>query len=74
MGREGVAFSFVLPDQGSELTQIEQRINRLLEQKVMPGFEVGTPFADESGKPAEPPPPPPSSMLRRPRKRYRRGL
>ena len=74
MGREGVAFSFVLPDQGSELTQIEQRINRLLEQKVMPGFEVGTPFADESGKPSEPPPPPPSSMLRRPRKRYRRGL
>ena len=74
MGREGVAFSFVLPDQGSELTQIEQRINRLLKRREMAGFEVGSLLEDESGKPSEPPPPPPSSMLRRPRKRYRRGL
>jgi ATP-dependent RNA helicase DeaD len=74
MGREGVAFSFVLPDQGSELTQIEQRINRLLKRREMAGFEVGSLLDDESGKPSEPPPPPPSSMLKRPRKRYRRGL
>jgi ATP-dependent RNA helicase DeaD len=74
MGREGVAFSFVLPDQGSELTQIEQRFNRLLKRREMAGFEVGSLLEDESGKPSEPPPPPPSSLLRRPRKRYRRGL
>ena len=75
MGREGVAFSFVLPDQGSELTGIEQRINRLLERREMAGFEAGSLVVDEAtGEPAEPPPPPPSSLLRRPRKRYRRGL
>ncbi|MFP6618634.1 MAG: DEAD/DEAH box helicase, partial [Pirellulaceae bacterium] len=71
MGREGVAYSFVLPDQGSELTGIEQRINRLLERLEMEGFEPGE-LAEENSGP--PPPPPPSSLLKRPRKRYRRGL
>ncbi|MDE0734667.1 MAG: DEAD/DEAH box helicase [Pirellulaceae bacterium] len=71
MGREGVAYSFVLPDQGSELTGIEQRINRLLERLEMEGFEAGE-LAEENSGP--PPPPPPSSLLKRPRKRYRRGL
>lgn len=75
MGREGVAFSFVLPDEGSQLTGIEQRINRLLERRTMAGFEAGSSSADdESGQPGEPPPAPSSSLLRRPRKRYRRGL
>jgi ATP-dependent RNA helicase DeaD len=71
MGREGVAYSFVLPDQGSELTGIEQRINRLLERLEMEGFEPRE-LAEENAGP--PPPPPPSSLLKRPRKRYRRGL
>ncbi|MEO2020232.1 MAG: DEAD/DEAH box helicase [Pirellulaceae bacterium] len=71
MGREGVAYSFVLPDQGSELTGIEQRINRQLERLEMEGFEPGE-LAEENSGP--PPPPPPSSLLKRPRKRYRRGL
>jgi len=71
MGREGVAYSFVLPDQGSELTGIEQRINRLLERLEMEGFEPRE-LADENAGP--PPPPPPASLLKRPRKRYRRGL
>ena len=30
MGREGVAFTFVAPEEGNELTRIEMRINRLL--------------------------------------------
>jgi ATP-dependent RNA helicase DeaD len=30
MGREGVAYSFVTPEEGHELTRIEMRINRLL--------------------------------------------
>jgi ATP-dependent RNA helicase DeaD len=30
MGREGVAFTFVTPEEGPELTRIEMRINRLL--------------------------------------------
>jgi ATP-dependent RNA helicase DeaD len=32
MGREGTAFTFVTPEQGSELTGIEMRINRLLKR------------------------------------------
>ena len=32
MGREGVAFTFVSPEEGNELTRIEMRINRLLKR------------------------------------------
>jgi superfamily II DNA/RNA helicase len=32
MGRSGIAFSFVNKDQGYMLTEIEQRINRMLEK------------------------------------------
>jgi ATP-dependent RNA helicase DeaD len=32
MGRSGIAFSFVSKDQGFMLTEIEQRINRMLEK------------------------------------------
>ncbi|MHB8901869.1 MAG: DEAD/DEAH box helicase, partial [Thermoguttaceae bacterium] len=38
MGREGVAYTFVSPDEGNELTRIEMRINRLLIRDEMPGF------------------------------------
>lgn len=38
MGREGVAFTFVTPEEGSELTKIEMRINRLLKRDEIPGF------------------------------------
>ena len=40
MGREGVAFSFVTPEEGQELTRIEQRINRLLKRDEIKGFEA----------------------------------
>jgi ATP-dependent RNA helicase DeaD len=33
MGREGVAYTFVTPEEGNELTRIEMRINRLLERQ-----------------------------------------
>ena len=39
MGREGVAYSFVTPEEGNELTRIEMRINRLLVRDEMPGIE-----------------------------------
>jgi len=39
MGREGVAYTFVAPDEGSELTRIEERINRLLKRDEMKDFE-----------------------------------
>jgi ATP-dependent RNA helicase DeaD len=74
MGREGVAFSFVNPEQGHELTRIEQRINRLLKRDSIPGFYL-THEEERAGrgddfeeKPA--PPKPPNSR----RKRYRRAL
>lgn len=40
MGREGVAFSFVTPEEGSELTRIEVRINKLLQRDHIPGFRA----------------------------------
>jgi ATP-dependent RNA helicase DeaD len=39
MGREGVAFTLVTPEEGSQLTSIEMRINRLLERVELDGFE-----------------------------------
>lgn len=38
MGREGVAYTFVTPEEGNELTKIEVRINRLLQRDEIPGF------------------------------------
>jgi ATP-dependent RNA helicase DeaD len=74
MGREGVAFSFVRPEQGGELTRIEQRINRILIRDDIPGFQpfiesAPRPAANEESDAAAPPPPPNSR-----RKRYRKGL
>lgn len=40
MGREGVAYSFVTPEEGYELTRIEERINRLLIRATMADFEL----------------------------------
>jgi ATP-dependent RNA helicase DeaD len=90
MGREGVAFTFVAPDEGSELTRIEERINRLLKRDDMKDFEfraresIGaetTHSGDFDGDgaavgaaPKAAPPPPPASAMRRPPKKYRRAL
>ena len=49
MGREGVAFTLVTAEEGSELTRIEIRIDRLLERLELPGFEAYS-------KPVEEPP------------------
>ncbi len=38
MGREGVAYTFVTPEEGSELTRIEMRINRLLKRQETAGL------------------------------------
>ena len=63
MGREGVAFTFVTPEEGNELTRIEMRINRLLKRDEIPGFvalakpQPTEDFDAESGEPLEPPPP-----------------
>ena len=82
MGREGVAYTFVSPEEGGELTRIEQRINLLLKRGEMQDFELVAPPRTGPAYPPGPggepnpdaPPPPPESALRRPVKRYRRAL
>jgi ATP-dependent RNA helicase DeaD len=81
MGREGVAYTFVAPDEGPELTRIEQRINIQLKRGEMENFEmVSAPMplgrSIEGGEEGavEAPPPPPTNLMRRPPKRYRRGV
>jgi ATP-dependent RNA helicase DeaD len=78
MGREGVAFTLVTPEEGAELTRIEQRINRLLVRDEIEGCDFDSPLMDaKTVQPteAEPePPPPPASAQRRPPRRYRRAL
>ncbi len=82
MGREGVAYTFVSPEEGGELTRIEERINLLLKRAEMHDLELVAPkrslappttLADGQPNP-DAPPPPPQSAMRRPAKRYRRGL
>jgi ATP-dependent RNA helicase DeaD len=79
MGREGVAYSFVSPEEGNELTRIEMRINRLLKRDEIPGFSaLAKPlptedFDAEGGDPFETPPPPKPVFGQRVR-RIRRAL
>jgi ATP-dependent RNA helicase DeaD len=67
MGREGMAYTFVTPEQGDELTRIEVRINRLLKRDEIPGF-------DAFSKPAEAPPPERKPVFGRRTRRIRRAL
>jgi ATP-dependent RNA helicase DeaD len=55
MGREGIAFTFITPEEGSELTRIEMRINKLLKRDEIKDFES---FAQRRG--IAPPPPLPA--------------
>lgn len=40
MGREGVAYTFVTPEEGNQLTRIEMRINLLLKRDEIEGFHT----------------------------------
>lgn len=42
IGRDGMAISFVTPEQGSHLTNIEMIINKLIDQDMIPGFQAYT--------------------------------
>ena len=74
---EGIAYSFVTPEEGGELTRIEVRINKLLVRDEMRDFEsVAVPVKQEqepkddaAAKPA-----PPLKPGGRPRRRIRRAL
>jgi ATP-dependent RNA helicase DeaD len=43
MGRAGIAFTFVTPEEGTELTRIEMCINRLLERDEIEGITSAAP-------------------------------
>jgi ATP-dependent RNA helicase DeaD len=75
MGREGVAYTFVTPEEGNELTRIEIRIDSLLKRDEMRDFdprEQSKPDIEQDEPLAAPPPPPPPG--RRPKRRHRRAL
>jgi ATP-dependent RNA helicase DeaD len=90
MGREGVAYTFVTPEEGSELTRIEMRIDRLLVRDELPGFvavkseggdvrPAATPveLAEGQTEPEPEPPKKPAPMYGRdgrPPRRFRRAL
>jgi ATP-dependent RNA helicase DeaD len=80
MGRDGVAYTFVTPEEGPELTRIEMRIERLLKRDEIEGFQAfghqrGTDGAAGSAassaptapatESAEPPPKPATPMMGR---------
>ncbi|HVX13576.1 MAG TPA: DEAD/DEAH box helicase [Pirellulales bacterium] len=48
MGREGVAYTFVTPEEGPELTRIEMRIEKLLTRTELAGFEAVPPRAEST--------------------------
>jgi len=67
MGREGVAYTFVTPEEGIQLTRIEMRINRLLTRDEMPDFVAFT-------KPQPETPPQRKPVFGRRVRRVRRAL
>ncbi len=76
MGAEGIAFTFVTPEEGNELTRIEMRINILLKRDEIAEFSGGErPEADaDVGIDETLEPPAPKPVFGRRTKRYRRAL
>jgi ATP-dependent RNA helicase DeaD len=70
MGKDGVAISFVTPEEGERLTQIEICVNMVIRQDQIEGFESFRPrvkVQEEAPKRATP-------VFGRPVKRYSRRL
>ena len=75
MGREGVAFTFVTPEEGNELTRIEQRIDRLLERDEIRAVRAPGQQGEDKAAPDEPQKDAAASgPSRRRRPRHRRAL
>jgi len=73
MGRDGIAFTFVVPGEGEFLTNIERRINKQLLRDSIDGFEAVPPQASnepaaEAEKPSRPKLNPMSRKVRRRRR------
>ena len=81
MGRQGVAYTFVTPEEGPELTRIEVLINKLLVRDEIQGFLTTAAgdsrqavSAKEDSPPKEDAPPKSAPPGQRPRRRHRRAL
>jgi ATP-dependent RNA helicase DeaD len=70
MGKDGIAISFVTPEQGELLTAIEISINKLVEEQRMPNFEAYAPRV----KAEQEPKPPAQPVFGRQSRRYRNRL
>lgn len=75
MGRDGVAYTFVTPDEGGQLTRIEIRINRLLERAHLEGFDPSPVVpTSEDGEEEKPEESKPKTGFGRRQRRHRRAL
>ena len=86
MGREGVAYTFVTPEEGNELTRIEMRIEILLKRDEMAGFAAsektrrpeptadGETSGESFGRYEQPEPPKPKPVFGSRTRRHRRAL
>jgi ATP-dependent RNA helicase DeaD len=68
MGKDGIAISFVTPEQGKELDRIEAFIDKMIPQDKIEGFQAFTPKPDEPT--VEAPPKPTAPVFGRRVKRY----
>ncbi len=53
IGADGVAYAFVTPEQGEQLTEIEQFINKIIPEEKIEGFQASLPRYKEDKKPDE---------------------
>jgi ATP-dependent RNA helicase DeaD len=75
MGREGIAFTFVTAQEGSELTRIEMRIDKLLKRAELKGFESFTkPHDPDASLDDDLSPEPPKPIFGKPIRKVRRAL
>lgn len=49
IGADGIAYAFVTPEQGSQLTEIELFINKMIPEERVEGFQAYTPRAVRTG-------------------------
>ena len=71
MGRDGIAYTFITPEEGNELTRIEMRIDRLLKRAEMADFAA---VVEPDAQPEGTPPPAPKPVFGRRTRRVRRAL
>ncbi len=65
-GESGWAITFITPEEGKQLTEIEKLINKQITPMKVPGFEPSEPPEREKAAQAEPAAPPPVARALRP--------